>query len=187
MLTTPLTALCSSRTFSPSLTAIGLTFSSSLSLTEISLPNHKSLPSLRLRQRRGRRLCGRRLPEIGAFEALSSRRPTPHPKTERQASRLRLAFFRAVLSQDIGAFDTDLLARSCWQAALCTLVVVPLISAIGIVYTKMMNEISTVKVMHLSEATSIVKQHPQGVVGGGAGDGVGPMVIFSGFEVMENQ
>ncbi|KAK9113777.1 hypothetical protein Syun_020574 [Stephania yunnanensis] len=46
----------------------------------------------------------------------------------------------------------------CWQAALCTLVVVPLISAIGIVDTKMMNEISTVKVMHLSEATSMVKQ-----------------------------
>ncbi|KAK9107443.1 hypothetical protein Syun_023454 [Stephania yunnanensis] len=29
--------------------------------------------------------------------------------------------------------------------------------------------------------------HPQGVVGGGAGDGVGPMVVFSGLEVMENQ
>ncbi|KAK9093654.1 hypothetical protein Scep_025123 [Stephania cephalantha] len=118
--------------------------------------------------------------------------------SERQAARLRLAFFRAVLSQDIGAFDTDLTTGkiiagitnhmnviqdaigeklghflscfatffvgiviafiSCWQAALCTLAVVPLISAIGIVYTKMMNEISTVKVMHLSEATSMVKQ-----------------------------
>ncbi|KAK9169841.1 hypothetical protein Syun_001981 [Stephania yunnanensis] len=30
-------------------------------------------------------------------------------------------------------------------------------------------------------------QHPQGVVGGGAGDGAGPMVVFSGLEVMENQ
>ncbi|KAK9122448.1 hypothetical protein Syun_020065 [Stephania yunnanensis] len=118
--------------------------------------------------------------------------------SERQAARLRLAFLRAVLSQDIGAFDTDLTTGkiiagitnhmnviqdaigeklghflscfatffvgiviafiSCWQAALCTLAVVPLISAIGIVYTKMMNEISTVKVMHLSEATSMVKQ-----------------------------
>ncbi|KAK9134502.1 hypothetical protein Syun_013832 [Stephania yunnanensis] len=29
--------------------------------------------------------------------------------------------------------------------------------------------------------------HPQGVVGGGAGDGVGHMVVFSGLEVMENQ
>ncbi|KAK9083743.1 hypothetical protein Scep_030214 [Stephania cephalantha] len=28
--------------------------------------------------------------------------------SERQAARLRLAFFRAILSQDIGAFDTDL-------------------------------------------------------------------------------
>ncbi|KAK9098477.1 hypothetical protein Syun_025522 [Stephania yunnanensis] len=55
---------------------------SPLSLTEISLPNPKSLPSLRLQQRRGRRLCRRRLPEIGASEALSRRRPTPHPKPE---------------------------------------------------------------------------------------------------------
>ncbi|KAK9151028.1 hypothetical protein Syun_009337 [Stephania yunnanensis] len=30
-------------------------------------------------------------------------------------------------------------------------------------------------------------QHPQGVVGGGAGDEVGPMVVFSGLDVMENQ
>ncbi|KAK9125957.1 hypothetical protein Scep_014803 [Stephania cephalantha] len=30
-------------------------------------------------------------------------------------------------------------------------------------------------------------QHPQGVVGGGAGDGTGHMVVFSGLEVMENQ
>ncbi|KAK9142283.1 hypothetical protein Syun_011683 [Stephania yunnanensis] len=29
--------------------------------------------------------------------------------------------------------------------------------------------------------------HPQGVVGGGAGDGAGPMVVFSGLDVMENQ
>ncbi|KAK9087607.1 hypothetical protein Syun_030001 [Stephania yunnanensis] len=118
--------------------------------------------------------------------------------SERRAAHLKLAFFRAVISQDIGAFDTDLSTGNiivgntnhmnviqdaiseklgyflscfatffigiviafinCWKAALCTLAVVPLISAIGIVYTKMMNEISTVKVMHLSEATSMVKQ-----------------------------
>ncbi|KAK9107073.1 hypothetical protein Syun_023084 [Stephania yunnanensis] len=29
--------------------------------------------------------------------------------------------------------------------------------------------------------------HPQGVVGGGAGDGTCPMVVFSGLDVMENQ
>ncbi|KAK9093094.1 hypothetical protein Syun_028005 [Stephania yunnanensis] len=29
--------------------------------------------------------------------------------------------------------------------------------------------------------------HPQGVVGGGAGDEVGPMVVFSGLKVMENK
>ncbi|KAK9162420.1 hypothetical protein Syun_003322 [Stephania yunnanensis] len=52
----------------------------SLSLTEISLPNPKSLSSLRLWLRRGRWLCRRRLPKIGASEALSRRRPTPHPK-----------------------------------------------------------------------------------------------------------
>ncbi|KAK9114525.1 hypothetical protein Syun_021322 [Stephania yunnanensis] len=33
----------------------------------------------------------------------------------------------------------------------------------------------------------ISKTHPQGVVGGGPGDGAGPMVVFSGLEVMENQ
>ncbi|KAK9148663.1 hypothetical protein Scep_007420 [Stephania cephalantha] len=31
--------------------------------------------------------------------------------SERQAARLRLAFFRAILSRDIGAFDTDLTTR----------------------------------------------------------------------------
>ncbi|KAK9150801.1 hypothetical protein Syun_009110 [Stephania yunnanensis] len=75
VLTAPLTALYSSRTFSLSL--------SPLSLTEISIPNPKSLASLRLQLRRGRRLCRRRLPEIGASEALSRRRPTPPPGRRR--------------------------------------------------------------------------------------------------------
>ncbi|KAK9105403.1 hypothetical protein Scep_022247 [Stephania cephalantha] len=39
----------------------------------------------------------------------------------------------------------------------------------------------------LTLMNSFVIAHPQGVVGGGAGDGVGLMVVFSGLEVMENQ
>ncbi|KAK9151519.1 hypothetical protein Syun_009828 [Stephania yunnanensis] len=46
-------------------------FLSPLSLTEISLPNPKSLSSLQLRLRRYCRLCRRRMPKIGASEALS--------------------------------------------------------------------------------------------------------------------
>ncbi|KAK9100572.1 hypothetical protein Scep_024002 [Stephania cephalantha] len=45
--------------------------------------------------------------------------------------------------------------------------------------------------VHVSKSLEIgmfmKRWHPQGVVGGGAGDGVGPMVVFSGLEVMENQ
>ncbi|KAK9132811.1 hypothetical protein Scep_012339 [Stephania cephalantha] len=31
------------------------------------------------------------------------------------------------------------------------------------------------------------EMHPQGVVGGGASDGAGPVVVFSGLEILENQ
>ncbi|KAL5719329.1 ABC-type xenobiotic transporter [Ranunculus cassubicifolius] len=118
--------------------------------------------------------------------------------SERQSTRMRLAFFRAVLRQDIGAFDTDLTTGKiisgmtnhmsviqdaigekmghflsslatfflgilvaficCWEVALLTLLVVPLISVIGATYTKKMNIISTVRIVYLSEATSMVEQ-----------------------------
>ncbi|KAI3857523.1 hypothetical protein MKX03_032041 [Papaver bracteatum] len=47
---------------------------------------------------------------------------------------------------------------SCWQVALLTLLVVPTIFIIGATYTKKMNDISTVKLIYLSEATSMVEQ-----------------------------
>ncbi|KAI3955480.1 hypothetical protein MKW92_006772 [Papaver armeniacum] len=47
---------------------------------------------------------------------------------------------------------------SCWQVALLTLLVVPTIFIIGATYTKKMNAISTVKLIYLSEATSMVEQ-----------------------------
>ncbi|KAK9162722.1 hypothetical protein Syun_003624 [Stephania yunnanensis] len=62
----------------------------SLSLTEISLTNPKSLSSLRLRLRRGRRVCRRRSPEIGASEALSRRRCPPHPNPSSHPKSLPL-------------------------------------------------------------------------------------------------
>ncbi|OVA09398.1 ABC transporter [Macleaya cordata] len=118
--------------------------------------------------------------------------------SERQLARLRLAFFRAVLSQEIGAFDTDLTTGKiiagmtshmniiqdaigeklghflssfatffagiliaflcCWQVALLTLLVVPMIFVIGATYTKKMNNISTIRLVYLSESTSMVEQ-----------------------------
>ncbi|KAF9603774.1 hypothetical protein IFM89_037860 [Coptis chinensis] len=118
--------------------------------------------------------------------------------SERQSTRLRLAFFRAMLSQDIGTFDTDLTTGKiiagmtshmsviqdaigeklghflsslatffvgiliaficCWQVALLTLLVVPMISVIGASYAKKMNAISTMRIIYLSDATSMVEQ-----------------------------
>ncbi|KAM7266878.1 hypothetical protein ACFE04_009044 [Oxalis oulophora] len=118
--------------------------------------------------------------------------------SERQLERLRLAYLRAVLSQEIGAFDTELTtgnimsgmsnhmgiiqdaigekmghflsnvatflsgvliaAICCWEVALLSLLVVPLILIIGATYTKKMNTIATAKLVYLSEATSLVEQ-----------------------------
>ncbi|KAK9100264.1 hypothetical protein Scep_023694 [Stephania cephalantha] len=86
----------SALTLSPSLPPLSLSLShrslteiSPLSLTEISLPNPKSLPSLRLRLRRGRRVCRRRLPEIGASEALTRRRTLSRRRCSLSISLLR--------------------------------------------------------------------------------------------------
>ncbi|PON83732.1 ABC transporter [Trema orientale] len=118
--------------------------------------------------------------------------------SERQVARLRLAYLRAVLSQEIAAFDTDLTsgkvitgisnhmsiiqdaigeklghflssfatffsgiliaAICCWQVALLTFLVVPLILFIGATYTKKMNAISMAKMTCQSRATSLVEQ-----------------------------
>ncbi|KAL6006674.1 hypothetical protein ACLOJK_032167 [Asimina triloba] len=112
--------------------------------------------------------------------------------------RMRLGFLKAVLNQEIGAFDTDLTSGKiiagitnhmnliqdaigeklghflssfsaffmgiiiacvcCWQVALLTLVVVPLVSAIGATYSKKMNVIAGIKIGYLSEAASMVEQ-----------------------------
>ncbi|KAH7538363.1 hypothetical protein FEM48_Zijuj03G0191600 [Ziziphus jujuba var. spinosa] len=103
--------------------------------------------------------------------------------SERQLVRLRLAYLRSVLSQEIGAFDTDLtsgkiisglghfmasistffagivIAAICsWEVALLTFLVVPVILLIGATYTKKMNTISAAKMLYQSEATFIVEQ-----------------------------
>ncbi|CAB4302147.1 unnamed protein product [Prunus armeniaca] len=118
--------------------------------------------------------------------------------SERQVARLRLAYLRAVLRQEIGAFDTDLTsgkiitgisnhmsiiqdaigeklghflsclatffsgiliaAICCWEVALLTFLVVPLILIIGATYTKKMNAISAARMLYQSEATSMVEQ-----------------------------
>ncbi|KAG6478375.1 hypothetical protein ZIOFF_061817 [Zingiber officinale] len=46
----------------------------------------------------------------------------------------------------------------CWEVALLSLMVVPMILAIGATYTKKMNSLSSLRTMYLSEATSIVEQ-----------------------------
>ncbi|CAL9008987.1 unnamed protein product [Prunus brigantina] len=118
--------------------------------------------------------------------------------SERQVARLRLAYLRAVLRQEIGAFDTDLTsgkiitgisnhmsiiqdaigeklghflsslatffsgiliaAICCWEVALLTFLVVPLILIIGATYTRKMNAISAARMLYQSEATSMVEQ-----------------------------
>lgn len=49
-------------------------------------------------------------------------------------------------------------AICCWEVALLTLVVVPLILVIGGTYTKKMNSISATRMLYQSEATSMVEQ-----------------------------
>ncbi|KAF5445810.1 hypothetical protein F2P56_031498 [Juglans regia] len=118
--------------------------------------------------------------------------------SERQLARIRLAFLRSVLNQEIGAFDTDLTSGKiingigihmsviqdaigeklghflssfatffsgiliaticCWEVALLTFLVVPLILAIGATYTTKMNKIAAARVLCQSEATFIVEQ-----------------------------
>ncbi|XP_006846532.2 ABC transporter B family member 19 [Amborella trichopoda] len=119
--------------------------------------------------------------------------------SERQTSRLRLSFFRAVLRQEIGAFDTDLTPGNimagitshmsliqdaigeklghflscfaaffggiliafycCWQVAMFTLLVVPMIMLVGATYSKKMNSFSKLRMDFLSEATAMVEQN----------------------------
>ncbi|XP_006659119.1 ABC transporter B family member 19-like [Oryza brachyantha] len=118
--------------------------------------------------------------------------------SERQLARMRLAFLRSVLNQEVGAFDTDLTTAkiitgvtshmsviqdaigeklghfvtsfstffagiiiafaSCWEVALLSFLVIPLILVIGASYTKHMNGISLSRNVIISEATSIVEQ-----------------------------
>ncbi|KAI3762349.1 hypothetical protein L1987_52777 [Smallanthus sonchifolius] len=96
--------------------------------------------------------------------------------SERQVTRLRLAYLKAVLNQEIGAFDTELTNgkiitgisshMSIIQDAigekgtlsLLTLLVVPMILIIGATYTKKMNSISATKATYLAETTVMVEQ-----------------------------
>ncbi|PAN33640.1 hypothetical protein PAHAL_6G035400 [Panicum hallii] len=118
--------------------------------------------------------------------------------SERQLARMRLAFLRSVLNQEVGAFDTDLTTAtiitgvtnhmsviqdaigeklghfvasfstffagiiiafiSCWQVAMLSFLVIPLILVIGATYTKKMNGISLSRNAIVSEAISVVEQ-----------------------------
>jgi len=98
---------------------------------------------------------------------------------------MRLAFLRSVLNQEVGAFDTDLTTVSkftflqlghfvasfstffagiiiafisCWQVAMLSFLVIPLILVIGATYTKKMNGISLSRNAIVSEAISVVEQ-----------------------------
>ncbi|KAJ4832489.1 hypothetical protein Tsubulata_000037 [Turnera subulata] len=94
--------------------------------------------------------------------------------SERQLARLRLAYLKAVLSQEVGAFDTELTGGKIItgvtnhmsiiqdaigeKVSLLILLVVPMILLIGGTYTQKMNAISTAKMFYLSEATAMVEQ-----------------------------
>ncbi|KAL6857030.1 hypothetical protein ACP4OV_018412 [Aristida adscensionis] len=118
--------------------------------------------------------------------------------SERQLARMRIAFLRSVLNQEVGAFDTDLTTAniitgvtnhmsiiqdaigeklghfvasfstffagiiiafiSCWEVAMLSFLVIPLILVIGATYTKKINGISLSRNAIVSEATSIVEQ-----------------------------
>ncbi|KAI3756987.1 hypothetical protein L6452_04520 [Arctium lappa] len=94
--------------------------------------------------------------------------------SERQVARLRLAYLKAVLKQEIGAFDTELTNGKIItgisnhmgiiqdaigeKVSLLTLFVVPMILMIGATYTKKMNSISATKTAYLAEATVMVEQ-----------------------------
>ncbi|XP_058106392.1 ABC transporter B family member 10-like [Magnolia sinica] len=118
--------------------------------------------------------------------------------SERQLARMKLAYLKAVLSQEIGAFDTDLTCGKiiagitnhmnliqdaigeklghflssfstfavgilvafvcCWEVGLLTLLVVPMILVTGATYSNKMNAISGMRLIYLSEATSMVEQ-----------------------------
>ncbi|RCV30020.1 hypothetical protein SETIT_6G060300v2 [Setaria italica] len=118
--------------------------------------------------------------------------------SERQLARMRLAFLRSVLNQEVGAFDTDLTTAtiitgvtnhmsviqdaigeklghfvasfstffagiiiafiSCWQVAMLSFLVIPLILVIGATYTKKMIGISLSRNAIISEAISVVEQ-----------------------------
>ncbi|KAH9321735.1 hypothetical protein KI387_016374 [Taxus chinensis] len=118
--------------------------------------------------------------------------------SERQSSRLRLHFMKAILNQEISYFDTDvnvgkiifnitdhinLIQESigekvghfifsvstfvigmiiafamCWQVALVTVVVVPLLATIGAAYSKAMVSNFQSTQINSSEATSIIQQ-----------------------------
>ncbi|KAF4356558.1 hypothetical protein F8388_006302 [Cannabis sativa] len=115
--------------------------------------------------------------------------------SERQVGRIRLAYLKSVLNQEIGAFDTDLTTAKiingisnhiniiqdaigeklghflscvatflcgiliagicCWEVAILSLLVVPMILAIGATYTNKMNTISIAKIIFQSQATSL--------------------------------
>ncbi|KAG0522528.1 hypothetical protein BDA96_07G044900 [Sorghum bicolor] len=118
--------------------------------------------------------------------------------SERQLARMRLAFLRSVLNQEVGAFDTDLTTAtiitgvtnymsviqdaigeklghfiasfstffagiiiafiSCWQVAMLSFLVIPLILIIGAAYTKKLNVLSLSRNAIVSEAISVVEQ-----------------------------
>ncbi|KAI3807939.1 hypothetical protein L1987_23877 [Smallanthus sonchifolius] len=68
--------------------------------------------------------------------------------SERQVTRLRLAYLKAVLKQEIGAFDTELTNGK----------IITGISSHMTTYTKKMNSISATKATYLAEATVMVEQ-----------------------------
>ncbi|GLJ54828.1 hypothetical protein SUGI_1177560 [Cryptomeria japonica] len=118
--------------------------------------------------------------------------------SERQSSRLRLHYMKAILNQEISYFDTDvnvgkiisnitdhidliqdaigekvghfifsvstfiigvrIAFAMCWQVALVTVVVVPLISIIGATYSKAMVSNFQKTQTYSSEATSIIQE-----------------------------
>uniref|UniRef100_A0A0E0GTR6 MDR-like ABC transporter n=1 Tax=Oryza nivara TaxID=4536 RepID=A0A0E0GTR6_ORYNI len=94
--------------------------------------------------------------------------------SQRQMSRMRMAYLRSVLSQDIGAFDTDLTTANVMAGAtnhmsaiqdaigekvgMLSMLVVPMLLMVGATYAKMMIDASMKRIALVSAATTVVEQ-----------------------------
>ncbi|PPS06230.1 hypothetical protein GOBAR_AA14410 [Gossypium barbadense] len=86
--------------------------------------------------------------------------------SERQMARLRLAFLKAMLDQEIGAYDTEITSGKIISAISYHMSIIQVVAltilVTGATYTKKMITISSTKTVYILKATSIVEQKAKG-------------------------